>query len=123
MTSKPSLIFGRLGWILLIASILLMIGIAYFLPNILAEAELSMPDKWPFSTKIVVQITIGAWFATSVSSIARVVVWLRAIFVITTPTKYNEERRVVKLIRDFNLWTLGIMTTLAGYLTMWFSGG
>ena len=123
MSKKPSLLFDTLGWTLLIVSICLIAGTAYFLPYILRAAALDMPEEWPLVTRIIVQITLGSWVATSIVSIARGVIWLRYVLVHTGVTEYKNERRDVTIVRDFTLWLLGIMTALAVYMTQWFSGG
>jgi len=122
MSDQP-LLFGKLGWVLSIVDLLLIGGIAYFLPSVLDVLKLSMPGKWASITRLVVQITIGSWVATVVMSLARVIVWLRAVFAITKLTEYQNERRDVTYVRDFTLWFLGIMTVLAAYTTQWLSGG
>ena len=107
----------------MIVSIILIVTTAYFLPSILDIFKLSVPQRWPTATRIVVQITIGSWLAASLVSITRVIVWLRAMLAITTLTEYGNERKEVMLVRDFILWLLGLMTALAIYMTQWFSGG
>ena len=121
--SDQHLLFSKLGWVLLFVALFLIGGTAYFLPPILDILKLNMPEKWASITRLVVQITIGSWVATAVMSIVRVIVWLRAVFAITSLTKYQDERREIKYVRDFTLWLLGIMTALAVYMTQWLSGG
>jgi len=121
--SDQHLLFSKLGWVLLFVALFLIGGTAYFLPSILDILKLNMPEKWASITRLVVQITIGSWVATAVMSIVRVIVWLRAVFAITSLTKYQDERREIKYVRDFTLWLLGIMTALAVYMTQWLSGG
>jgi hypothetical protein len=120
MPDQPVL-FGKLGWVLLFAALFLIGGTAYFLPFFLDILKLSMPEKWASITRLVVQITIGSWVATAVMSIVRVIVWLRAVFAVTSLTKYENERKDIMYVRDFTLWFLGIMTVLAAYTTQWLS--
>lgn len=122
MPKQPALLFGKLGWMLLFVSVLSIIGTAYFLPMILDSLELSMPEKWAPVTRLVVQITIGSWVAASFMSILRVIVWLRAVFAITSLTEYENERRDITYVRNFTLWLLGIITALTAYMTQWLSG-
>jgi hypothetical protein len=84
--------------------------------------ELVFPAKWAEATRAVVRIAFGSWVGTAVVSIARVVIWLRAVFSITSGDQYKKERQDVTYVRDFNLWLLGIMTALAAYMTTWVSG-
>ena len=119
---KRPLLFGKLGWSLLVISLVLIAVSTYSLPNILASCQLEMPEKWAPLTRIVVQITLGSWVAASAMSIAQAIVWLRCKLVITDLPKYENEREAVTVVRNFTLWSLGIMTALAGYMTLWFSG-
>jgi hypothetical protein len=119
---QHALLFGTLGKVLLILSLLLILATAYFLPTLLVASNLSMPAKWASVTRIVIQITIGSWVATVVMSIANVIVWLRAVFVITDGEQYAHERRDVTYVRNFTLWFLGIMTALSAYIVTWLSG-
>jgi hypothetical protein len=120
--AKQPLLFGKLGLSLLIISLVLTAVTAYFLPNILVLCQLKMPEKWAPITRIIVQITLGSWVASSATSIAQVIVWLRCKLVITDITQYEDEQKEVTFVRNFTLWLLGIMTVLAGYMTLWFSG-
>ena len=119
---KRPLLFGKLGWSLLVISLVLIAVTTYSLPNILVSCQLEMPEKWAHATRIIVQITLGSWVAASAMSIAQVIVWLRCKFVITDISQYENEREAATAVRNFNLWLLGIMTVLAGYMTQWFSG-
>jgi len=133
--SKPQL-FGTLGIVLLIFSILMICGIAFSLSRIIqaiglkwmvTEKEVNGAkvevEKYPPATKVIVQIAIGSWGATLVPSVARIVVWRRHLRQITSATGYKEERNQVVLVQNFILWLLGIVTTLALYMTTYFSGG
>jgi hypothetical protein len=112
-------LFGRLGWALLILTLILVIVTAVALPYIMTVLHLVFPTKWVEATRVVVQITFGSWVGTVVASIARIIVWLRAVYAITTGVQYSNERRDVTYVRDFSLWLLGIMTALAAYMTVW----
>jgi hypothetical protein len=115
-------LFGRLGWALFVLTLALVIVTALALPYIMPILHLVFPEKWVKATRFVVQIAFGSWVGTAVVSIARIIIWLRAVFSITTMEQYRNERRDVTYVRDFNLWLLGIMTALAGYMTVWVSG-
>jgi flagellar biosynthesis protein FlhB len=117
------LLLSRFGWSLLTASIIILFIVSYFIPNILSLAGLNMKESWPTATKMIVQLTIGSWCASTLSSVARVYVWLRALFAEIPSTEYHEIRDEVKMIQNLFLWILGLMTTLSGYVTLWFSGG
>jgi hypothetical protein len=116
-------LFGRLGWALFFLTLILVLVTALALPYVMPILHLVFPEKWVETTRLVVQFAFGSWVGTAVVSIVRIIVWLRAVFSITTMEQYRTERRDVKYVRDFNLWLLGIMTTLAGYMTVWVSGG
>jgi hypothetical protein len=115
-------LFGRLGWALFIVTATLVIITAITLPSIMHALNLEFPTKWAEITRLVVQITFGSWVGTVGVSIARIIIWLRAVFSITDMDQYSKERRDVTYVRDFNLWLLGIMTALAGYMTVWTGG-
>jgi len=115
-------LFSRLGWILLFISLGSVFITAYFLPAIMDSLQLVFPVEWVEATRAVVRITFGSWVGTVAVSIARIVIWLRAVFSITTMDQYAIERRDVTYVRDFNLWLLGIMTALAAYMTTWVVG-
>jgi len=115
-------LFGRLGWALFILTLTLVIVTASTLPYIMPVLHLVFPSNWVKATRFVVQIAFGSWIGTAVASIARIIIWLRAVFSVTSMEQYSNERRDVALVRDFNLWLLGIMTALAGYMTAWVSG-
>lgn len=117
-----NVLFGRLGWALFIVTATLVIITAITLPYIMPVLDLEFPTKWADVTRFVVQITFGSWVGTVVVSIARIIIWLRVMFSVTTMGEYSKERRDVKYVRDFNLWLLGIMTALAGYMTVWVGG-
>jgi uncharacterized membrane protein len=120
---KEPLLFGKLGWSLLAISLALILATTYFLPDMLNSFQLKMPEKWAPLTRLIVQITLGSWVAASAMSIIRAIIWLRCKLVLTNLKQYESERNAVTLVRDFTLWMLGIMTALAGYVTIWFSGG
>ena len=73
-----NVLFGKLGWALLGTSLALVIITALALPYIMAPLHLIFPEKWVAATRLIVQVTFGAWVATAFVSIARIVVWLRA---------------------------------------------
>jgi hypothetical protein len=116
-------LFGRLGWALFISTLISVIVTALILPYIMAGLHLVFPAEWVVATRFVVQIAFGSWVGTVVVSIARIIIWLRAMFQFTTMEQYLDERRQVTYVRDFNLWLFGIMTALAAYMTVWVSEG
>jgi hypothetical protein len=115
-------LFGKFGWILLVISFGSVLITAYFLPAIMDSLQLVFPTEWVEATRTVVQIAFGSWVGTVVVSIARIVIWLRAVFSITDMEQYSKEHRDVTYVRDFNLWLLGITTALAAFMTTWVSG-
>lgn len=116
-----SALFGRLGWELFLLTLISVIATALILPYIMTILNLAFPTKWVAATRTVVQIAFGSWVGTVVISIVRIIVWLRAVFGVTTLEQYADERRQVGYTRDFSLWLLGIMTALAAYMTVWVS--
>jgi hypothetical protein len=112
-------LFGKLGWALFVLTLILVIVTALILPYIMTILHLAFPAKWVKATRVVVQITFGSWVGTVVVSIARIIIWLRAVFSVTNGVQYSNERRDVTYVRDFSLWLLGIMTALAAYMTVW----
>jgi hypothetical protein len=112
---------GKLGWLLLFGTLALVLITAIVLPTVMEYLQLAFPDKWVEATRIVVQITFGSWVGTVVVSIARVAIWLRAVYGVATMEEYAEERKDVTYVRDFSLWFLGILTALAAYMTVWIS--
>jgi len=120
---STKLLFGKFGRGLLMASAIILIVVSYFLPNILSLTGLNMKENWPTATKIVVQLTIGSWSATSITSLARVYVWIQYLLAEISSTKYQEKSKEVKMVQNLFLWILGIMTALSTYITLWFSGG
>ena len=115
-------LFGRLGWWLLVVTVTLVIITAITLPYLMPTLGLEFPTKWADVTRFVVQVTFGSWVGTVAVSIARIIIWLRATFSLTTLEQYSKERKDVTYVRDFSLWLLGIMTALAGYMTVWIGG-
>jgi hypothetical protein len=114
-------LLGKLGWILLFGTLVLVLITAIALPAVMNYLQLAFPAKWVEATRIVVQITFGSWVGTLIVSIARVVIWLRAVYGTATMEEYSEQRNDVTYVRDFSLWFLGIMTALAAYMTVWIS--
>ena len=115
----PDALFGRLGRALFVLTLILVVAATITLPYIMTILHLAFPTKWVEATRVIVQITFGSWVATVVMSIAKTVVWLRAVYAKTVGTQYADERRDVTYVRDFSLWLLGIMTALAAYMTLW----
>jgi polyferredoxin len=120
-TLMGDVLFGKLGLSLLLATLALVLITAIALPTVMNYLQLAFPAKWAEATCIVVQVTIGSWVGTVAVSIARVAIWLRAVYAQTTMEEYAKERKDVTYVRDFNLWFLGIMTALATYMTLWLS--
>lgn len=116
-------LFGRLGWALFVLTLVSVIVTAVTLPSIMTALGLAFPANWVMATRVVVQIAFGSWVGTVVASIARIIVWLRAVFAVTTGSQFSSERRDVTYVRDFSLWLLGILTALAAYMTVWIGGG
>ncbi len=116
-----SVFLGKFGWLLLFGTLTLVLITAVALPTVMNYLQLVFPAKWVEATCIVVQITFGSWVGTVAVSITRVVIWLRVVYGYTTMEEYAEERKDVTYVRDFSLWFLGIMTTLAAYMTVWVS--
>jgi hypothetical protein len=113
--------FSRDGWYLLILSMIVFIIFTIFLPNILSATGLLENETWPLTTKRIVQLTVGSWCATFITSAARVYVWVQAMRAKIPSTQYLKIRDEVKTIQTFFLWLFGIMTVLSGYVTQWFS--
>lgn len=116
-----SVFLGRLGWLLLFGTLALVLVTAIALPTVMNYLQLAFPDIWVEATRIVVRITFGSWVGTVAITIARVAIWLRAVYGVTSVGEYVEERKDVTYVRDFSLWFLGIMTALAAYMTVWIS--
>lgn len=82
-----------------------------------------MKENWSTATKIIVQLTVGSWSASTITSIARVYVWLQALLSQIKSTEYHRMRDEVKMVQNLFLWILGLMTVLSVYVTQWFNGG
>ena len=111
------------SWVTLLVSTVVLFGVSFFLPNMLSLVSLSMSSDWPITTRIIVQFTIGAWGATFISSASLVYVWLKIKLGRLKGTDQKKIKGELKLIQNFFLWILGIMTTLSIYVTTWLSGG
>ena len=114
-------LFGKIGWILLLVTLALVFITAAALPTVMKSLQLGFPAKWAEATCIIVQITFGSWVGTVAASIARVAIWLRAVYAGLSGEEYAKERQDVTNVRNFSLWLLGIMTALATYMTLWMS--
>ena len=112
-------LFGRFGWALLALTLISVVVTAVILPYVMTILSLAFPAGWVTATRIVVQVAFGSWVGTVIASIARIIIWLRAVFAVTTGVQQSNERRDVTYVRDFSLWFLGIMTALAAYMTVW----
>lgn len=121
MTSQ--LLLSKLGGSLLIVGISALIIVSYFIPSILSLVGLSMKENWSTATKMIVQLTIGSWVASTIASIVRAYVWLQAMLSRIPSTTYHKNRDEVKMVQNLFLWILGLMTVLSVYVTQWFSGG
>jgi hypothetical protein len=117
-----AVLFGNLGKILLVMVVVLVAATAIALPYVMVPLHLVFPKNWVLATRIIVQIAFGAWVATSAVQIARIKVWLRALYSRITPVQYDSARRDISYVGDFTLWLLGILTALAAYMTVWVSG-
>jgi len=112
-----------MGWFLLVIIILVAVTTPWYLPAILGVAGLSAPKRWPAITLTVVGLTIGAWIGTLLTSIARVVVWLRFKLAMIAGKEWAREKEDVMAVQSLSLWLLGLLTVLSAYLTQWFVGG
>ncbi|MGD8546024.1 MAG: hypothetical protein PVH12_07600 [Candidatus Bathyarchaeota archaeon] len=115
---SKNLIFSRLGWILLIVSIIVISLISFFLPEIFSRVGLTIKEEWPAVAKIIFQLTIGSWCATFVASAGRVYVWFQALLAGIPPTDYEKLRDEVKIVQTLFVWILGLMTALSGYVAL-----
>jgi hypothetical protein len=118
-----ALIMGRTGLFLLVVITLVIVVAPLYLPLILNLADLSTPKRWPAITLSVVWLTVGAWIGTLLTSIARVIVWLRFKLAMTAGKEWAREREDVMAVQSLSLWLLGLLTVLSAYLTQWFTGG
>ena len=114
-------ILGKAAWLLLVIVCVEVIVIFLSLPWILTTADLSVPANWASVTFIVVRLTISVWVGTFLTSVARVVVWLRFKLAITKAEEWQGEKSDVQAIHSLSLWLLGLLTVLAAYLTQWFT--
>jgi hypothetical protein len=116
-------IFGEAGWALVIV-LFVEVGVtAFYLPFLLRGLDLPVPKKWSPITFNVVRVTVAVWAGTLLTSIARVVVWLRFKLAFTSGDQWKHEREDVLAIQNLSLWMLGLFTVLAAYLTQWFVEG
>lgn len=113
-------LFGKAGWALVIALFLEISVTAFYLPFLLNGLGLPIPKKWSPITLNVIRFTVAIWAGTLMTSIARVVVWLRFKFAFTSGDLWTREREDVLAIQNLSLWMLGLFTVLAAYLTQWF---
>jgi len=115
-------LFGKSGWLLLAILFIVISGVAFYLPSVLSLAGVGVPKQWPSITLNVVRITVAMWLGSLLTSIARVIVWLRFKLAMTTGDNWKREREDVLAIQNLSLWLLGLFTVLAAYLTQWFGG-
>ena len=113
-------IFGKAGWVLVVALFVTIGAIAFCLPSLLRLLDLPIPKKWSPVTFSVVRLTVAVWAGTLLTSVARVVVWLRFKLAITSGDQWTREREDALAIHNMSLWMLGLFTVLAAYLTQWF---
>lgn len=97
--------------------------VSYFIPDILSLVGLNMKENWPTATKMVIQLTVGSWSASTITSIARAYIWLQAMFAEIKSTEYHKMRDEAKIVQNLFLWILGLMTVLSAFVTQWFNGG
>lgn len=87
-------IFGRAGWALIIV-LFVEIGVtAFYLPLLLTWLSLPVPAKWSPITFNVVRLTIVVWAGTLLTSIARVVVWLRFKLAFTSGDQWKHKEKM-----------------------------
>ena len=114
-------ILGKSAWLLL-ATVCASVAVIFFsLPSILQTAGLAIPPKWAPVTFIIVRLTISIWVGTFVTSVARVIVWIRIKLAATDAQEWSKEKSDVQAIHSLSLWLLGLLTVLAAYLTQWFT--
>ena len=96
-----NVLFGKFGWALLATTLALLIITALALPYIMSPLHLVFPEKWVLATRSVVQVAFGTWVATAFISIIRIVVWLRAVYAVTTPLQYDAEKEMLRMLEIF----------------------
>jgi len=105
---------------LLVALLMTITVTPFYLPVMLNMVGLRVPTRWHAVTLTVVGLTVGAWTGTVLTSIARVIVWLRLKLAATTGVEWERERDDVLAIQRLSLWLLGLLTFLSAALTQWF---
>jgi hypothetical protein len=115
-------ILGGTGWLLLVIVLATVFVTAFYFPLLLDLGGLSVPRSWALVTFNVVRFTVAVWVASLMTSVARVVVWLRFKLAMVSGEEWNREREDVLSIQKLSLWLLGLFTVLAAYLTQWFGG-
>jgi hypothetical protein len=115
-------ILGGAGWLLLVIVFSTILVTALYFPLLLTLGGLTVPRSWALVTFNVVRFTVAAWVASLMTSIARVVVWMRFKLAMVSGEEWNREREDVLSIQKLSVWLLGLFTVLAAYLTQWFGG-
>lgn len=88
--------------------------------NLILALGLLENQTWPLTAKIIVRLTIGAWCATFISSVARASYWFKAMNAEHGAIEHNKIKADVTRVQTFFLWVLGIMTALSTYVIQWF---
>ena len=73
-------------------SVTVFIIFSIFLPDILSAIGLLENETWPLTTKRIVQLTVGSWCATFITSAALVYVWVQAMRARIPSTEYLKIR-------------------------------
>ena len=116
-------IFGRAGWSLIVILFVVISTTFFYLPSMFSMVGIAVPKRWPSVTLSVIMITVATWVGTLITSIARVIVWIRLKFAMTSGNQWKREKEDVLAIQRLSMWLLGLFTVLAAYLTQWFGGG
>src|SRR3989339_1833902 len=116
-------VLGNLGWGLLAAILIFFVVAAISVPSILGFLNYDVSENFGPATRIIVQVTFGAWVSSAFMSIAPFFVWLYAKIEDPDPDRYKDNRDDALKIRNGTAWAVGLMTALGLYAIQWLGSG
>lgn len=115
------LIFGKLGWFLLVGWGAISVAFYLLAPSILGVAGLSFGAKFGPTVRNWMLVTLSLWVSQTVVSISRGITWILAAIGYLQGPQYTAALHDSKTIQIMAVWALGIATAFTGYLALWFS--
>ncbi len=120
MTSR---LLGSFGWILVVASLLLIISVSISLPTILMQVKLDITQKLGVVSRVVVQITAGVFASTGFLTVTRFFLKIWTTFKDPDMGKAHPRFKDAVNIQLLLTWASGIMGFLTNLLVSILGGG